>query len=113
MASIKEYTISVPDLKLAQLRAKLENTDFLSDLDEARWQYGSPLPDIKKFHSNWLHSSDWWAHEKRINELPNFETQIDVEGFCAVDMHFVHQKRGVKGAIPLLFAHEWPGSFWK
>jgi hypothetical protein len=46
MPSIKEYTISVPDSKLVQLRAKLENTDFLSDLDEARWQYGSPLPDI-------------------------------------------------------------------
>lgn len=34
MPSIKEYTISVPDSKLVQLRAKLENTDFLSDLDE-------------------------------------------------------------------------------
>ena len=25
-------------------------------------------------------------------------------------MHFIHQKSDVKGAIPLLFVHGWPGS---
>ena len=26
-------------------------------------------------------------------------------------MHFIHQKSDVKGAIPLLFVHGWPGSY--
>jgi pimeloyl-ACP methyl ester carboxylesterase len=46
-----------------------------------------------------------------MNELPMFETQVEVDGFGPVDMHFVHQKSGVKGAIPFLFVHGWPGSF--
>ena len=28
-----------------------------------------------------------------------------------IDMHFLHQKSDVKGAIPLCFVHGWPGSF--
>jgi len=46
-----------------------------------------------------------------MNELPQFETTVNVEGFGDIDMHFLHQKSEVKGAIPLLFVHGWPGSF--
>lgn len=46
-----------------------------------------------------------------MNELPQFMTRVDVKGFPSIDMHFVHQKSGVEGAIPLLFVHGWPGSF--
>lgn len=46
-----------------------------------------------------------------MNSLPQFETQITVDGFGPIDMHFLHQKSDVKGAIPLLFVHGWPGSF--
>lgn len=43
--------------------------------------------------------------------MPNYEVQVDVDGHGPVDMHFVHQKSEVPGAIPLLFIHGWPGSF--
>jgi hypothetical protein len=46
-----------------------------------------------------------------MNKLPNFETRIEVEGFGELDIHFLHQKSEVKGAVPLLFVHGWPGSF--
>jgi hypothetical protein len=46
-----------------------------------------------------------------MNELPNFETTINVDKHGPVDLHFVHQKSDVPGAIPLLFVHGWPGSF--
>jgi len=111
MPPIKEYTISISDSKIVHLKKKLEATDFPTDLEDAGWQYGSPIPDIKKFHSHWLNDFDWRAHERRMNELPNFDTQINVDGFGSMDMHFVHQKSGIEGAIPLLFVHGWPGSF--
>jgi pimeloyl-ACP methyl ester carboxylesterase len=38
-------------------------------------------------------------------------TKISVDGFDPVDMHFLHQKSDISGAIPLLFVHGWPGSF--
>lgn len=38
-------------------------------------------------------------------------TEIDVEGFGTLDMHFVHSKSSQANAAPLLFVHGWPGSF--
>jgi len=32
-------------------------------------------------------------------------TVVEVEGFGELDMHFIHQKSEVEGAIPLLFVH--------
>lgn len=34
-----------------------------------------------------------------------------MDGFEPVNVHFLHQKSDVPGAIPLLFVHGWPGSF--
>lgn len=59
----------------------------------------------------WRTKFDWRAHEQKINELPNFEVEVNVEKHGPVQMHFVHQKSEVPGAIPLLFVHGWPGSF--
>lgn len=46
-----------------------------------------------------------------MNSFPQFETQVTIDGFGPLDMHFLHQKSEVQGAIPLLFVHGWPGSF--
>ena len=67
--------------------------------------------DIKRIVEHWRTKFDWRAHEKKLNELPNFEVQVDIDKHGPVDMHFVHQKSDVSGAIPLLFVHGWPGSF--
>ena len=67
--------------------------------------------DIQRFATYWRDRFDWRAHEKKMNELPNFQTTVTVDGFGEIPMHFVHQKSEVQGAIPLLFVHGWPGSF--
>ncbi len=46
-----------------------------------------------------------------MNSLPQYETQVTVDGFGPIDMHFVHQQSHVEGAVPLLFVHGWPGSW--
>ena len=46
-----------------------------------------------------------------MNELPNYEVQVEIDGFGPVDMHFLHQKSDVEGAIPLCFCHGWRGSY--
>ena len=59
----------------------------------------------------WVEEYDWRAVEKKLNAIPQFKTEIKVEGFDLIDIPFVHQKSDVKGAIPLLFLHGWPGNF--
>ncbi|KAI4092609.1 MAG: hypothetical protein L6R37_007550 [Teloschistes peruensis] len=111
MAPIEPFTISIPDEKLQQLSQKLANTTFPDELNEAGWDHGAPLADIKRLTKYWLESYDWRKAEAKINELPNYKTQIEVDGFGSIDIHFVYQKSPIERAIPLLFSHGWPGSF--
>lgn len=49
---------------------------------------------------------DWRAEEAALNkELPMFTRDITIEGHGALNIHYVHQKSAVEGAIPLLFVH--------
>ena len=62
-------------------------------------------PDIKRLTAHWKNGFDWRQQEAKLNELPQFKTKVTVDGFDDVDMHFIHQKSGTAGAIPLLFVH--------
>lgn len=105
MASIESYIISVPEEQRQRLTQKLEATTFPDELDQAGWDYGAPLADVKRLATYWRESFDWRKQEAKLNELPNFKTAIQVDGFESLDIHFVHQKSDVDGAIPLLFSH--------
>ncbi len=105
MASIKPYTIAVSDTKLQRLAQKLDATDFPDELERAGWDYGAPLADIKRLTRYWRETYDWKKQEAKINELPNFHIDIQVDGFETLDIHFVYQKSDVESAIPLLFCH--------
>lgn len=102
---MEPFTISVPDSDLLTLSQKLSATTFPDELDEAAWDYGVPLADVKRLTQYWKDHYDWRKHEAKINELPNYKIPIHVDGFGALDIHFVHQKSEVGGAIPLLFSH--------
>ncbi|KAI9655326.1 MAG: hypothetical protein M1821_005473 [Bathelium mastoideum] len=101
------YHISVPDEKLQDLKAKLDLTTFPDELDDAGWSYGSPLSDVKRLVDYWKNSFDWRGAEAKLNELPQFTTNVPVDGFDEVNVHFVHQRSNVAEAVPLLFCHGW------
>ena len=105
MASFEPFTISVPEEQRQQLTKKLETTNFPDELDQADWDYGVPLADVKRLATYWREKFDWPKQEAKLNELPNFKTTIQVDGFEPLDIHFVYQKSNVEGAIPLLFSH--------
>ena len=102
---MESYRISVPDSKLATLAQKLSTTSFPDELDGAGWDYGAPLADIKRLTEYWRDSYDWRKQESELNKLPQFHTDIHIDGFETLDIHFVYQKSEVEGAIPLLFSH--------
>jgi len=105
MAGITPFTISIPQSSLDELQQKLSKAVFPDELEDAGWDYGSPLGDMKRLTKYWHEKYDWREHEKKLNELPHFKTKIDVDGFGELDIHFVHQKSKVKKAVPLLFVH--------
>lgn len=107
---MQPYEIFVPDSKLATFAQKLSTTSFPDELDEAGWTYGAPLADIKRLTAYWRDKYDWRKQEAETNKLPQYHTDIHVDGFGTLDIHFVCQKSEVEGAIPLLFSHGCMGS---
>jgi hypothetical protein len=100
------FQINVPDEKLDTLRVKIELATFPDELEDAMWKYGAPLVDIKRLAEKWRTSYDWREHEREINQgLPMFTRDIEVDGFGALNIHYVHKKSDVVDAIPLLFCH--------
>lgn len=100
------YTINVSDEALDGLRNKLAAATFPDELEAPDpWPYGTPLADVKRLAQYWQDGFDWRKAEAKLNELPNFRTQVEVKGFRPIDLHFVHQRSDSKTAIPLLFCH--------
>ncbi|KAK6356742.1 hypothetical protein TWF718_001084 [Orbilia javanica] len=113
MADIRPYKISVPQEKIDLVKQKLELASFPDELEDSSWDLGTPLSEIKRLTKYWKESFDWRAAESHLNEVPQFTTTIEVDGFEPLATHFVHVKCKIPGvnAIPLLFVHGWPGSF--
>lgn len=114
-SEIKPFKIAVPDSALDSLKTKLASATFPADVDFSDdWDYGSPLSDVKRLAKYWAKGFDWRAEEARLNEtLPQFTTDVEVNGFGTLNIHFVHQTSR-PGSIPLLFCHgcEYPSRVW-
>ncbi|KAL8779624.1 MAG: hypothetical protein Q9213_006853 [Squamulea squamosa] len=59
----------------------------------------------------WRNSYNWREEEAGLNRLPQYMTKVHVAGFGDLEMHFVHSISTAANAVPLLFIHDWPGSF--
>ena len=57
-------------------------------------------------HLIYTHRYNWRAEEAALNnELVMFTRDMPIDGYGALNVHYVHQKSIVAGAIPLLFVH--------
>lgn len=100
------FKIHVSDADLNFLKQKLALTRFPDELEDAEWEYGVPLADIKRLVARWKDGFDWRKSEERINaELPQFTRDISVEGHGSLNVHYVHKRSELEGAVPLLFIH--------
>ena len=104
--------------KLEQLKHKLSAATFPDELQGGvGWDYGVPLEEINRLVLHWKNTFDWRKQEEQLNQLSHFQTVIDVseesrDGSLqasppieSLNIHFLHHKSEVKGAIPLLFVH--------
>ena len=104
MASPKPFTINVPQEQIDRLKQKLTLAEFPDELEDSGWDYGCPISDIKRLTKAW-EEYDWRFAEKKLNQFPHYHTDIEVDSFGALDIHFVHQRSEDRDAIPLLFVH--------
>lgn len=102
---VSHYTINITDERLDAIRAKVDAYDWSELPDAGGWSAGVGVEDLKRLVAYWRNSYDWRAVEERLNQLPNFTTDVEGER-----LHFLHVK-GDGSQPPILLLHGWPGSF--
>src|SRR5829696_2392172 len=103
--AIRPFSIEVPQEDLDELRRRITATRWPSkELVDDRSQ-GVQLATIQALARYWAMDYDWRACEARLNELPQFTTEID-----GVEIHFIHVRSPHEDALPLVMTHGWPGS---
>jgi pimeloyl-ACP methyl ester carboxylesterase len=103
--AVTPFRIEVPDAELRDLRERLERTRWPEPEPVDDWSQGVPLAYLQALCDYWAHDYDWRATEARLNELPQFRTEIGGLG-----IHFIHVRSPDPDALPLVLTHGWPGS---
>lgn len=102
---ILPYSINISDERLAAIQAKVAAYDWSQLPDTGGWKSGVGIADLKRLVDYWRDVYDWRTVEHRLNQLPNFTTDIEGE-----QIHFLH-RRGDGSKPPVLLLHGWPGSY--
>ena len=106
--AITPFTIDIPDEDLADLKRRLEETRWPDEIPGSGWDYGSNLAYVKELCGYWRDVYDWRAHERMLNEFPQFKADVD-----GLDIHFIHVKGKGPNPMPLVITHGWPSSFFE
>jgi pimeloyl-ACP methyl ester carboxylesterase len=103
---IRPYRIEIPQPDLDDLLDRLARTRWYDDLSGVEWTRGVPTSYLRGLAEYWRTRFDWRAWEARLNELPQFVTEIDGQ-----PIHFVHVRSPEPDAVPLVLTHGWPSSY--
>jgi epoxide hydrolase len=117
-AEIREFRIDIPQADLDDLADRLARTRWANELPpESRegrdqtglvppgWEYGVPLDYVKELVEYWRTGYDWRVWEAKLNEYPQFTTEIDEQ-----NIHFLHVHSAEPDATPLILTHGWPNT---
>ncbi len=102
---MRPFRIEIPQADLDDLHRRLEAARWPTELPGVGWERGTPLDYLKELAEYWRSSYDWRAAEAKLNEFPQFITEID-----GTDVHFLHVRSPEADATPVIITHGWPGS---
>lgn len=90
---IQPYKISIPDESLKDVQQRLALARLPTQLEsdeEDLWNCGTPVKDVQRLVEYWKNGFDWRKAEAKLNELPQYQTQVQVDGFGNLDIHCEH-----------------------
>ncbi len=102
---IRPFHVSVPEAQLAELRRRINATQWPERETVTDQSQGVQLATIQKLARYWATDYDWRKVEAKLQALPQFITEID-----GLDIHFIHVRSKHESALPLIVTHGWPGS---
>jgi pimeloyl-ACP methyl ester carboxylesterase len=111
--SVTPFQIAVPDADLDDLRAAIARTRWPDQVEDAGWDYGTPLGFLQELVEYWADEFDWRRREQVLNSLPQFRTSVDAPGFEQFGLHFVHQPGVGPAPLPIVLSHGWPSTHYE
>jgi pimeloyl-ACP methyl ester carboxylesterase len=103
--AIRPFRAEFSEEQIGDLRRRIAATRWPSKELVGDRSQGVQLTAVEALARYWLDQYDFGRVEARLNELPQFVTEID-----GVDIHFVHVTSSHENALPLIMTHGWPGS---
>lgn len=105
VSAVEPFRLAIPQAELDDLHERLDRTRWPPDPPGAGWSAGVPTDHLRELVRHWRHGYDWRAAERRLNEWPQFTTELD-----GTTVHFAHLRAADPDALPVLMIHGWPGS---
>jgi pimeloyl-ACP methyl ester carboxylesterase len=104
-AEIRPFHVEIPQADLDDLKERLARARWPEELPGVGWGHGIPVPYLRELAEYWTDGYDWREWEAKLNEYPQFITEIDGH-----NIHFLHVHSAEPDALPLILTHGWPGS---
>lgn len=114
MSVPKPFTINVSPETLDWVTDRVKTARIIPDVQHPKgkeWDDGIPTSTMQELVDYWRDEFDWRKVEERLNSTFKMFTVDIEEGGETLNVHFVHHKSTREGAIPLIYAHGWPGNF--
>lgn len=99
------FTVDIPQQEIDDLRRRLRDTRFPQVAPNTDFARGTSGEYLRELVAHWADGFDWAEQQRRLNELPQFTT--DVDGRV---LHHLHVTSARPEAVPLLLLHGWPDS---
>ena len=103
--AIRPFKVHVPEAELTELRKRVQATKWPERETVPDASQGVQLATVQALARYWATEYDWRKIETKLNDLPQFITEID-----GLDIHFIHVRSKHENALPLIVTHGWPGS---
>jgi pimeloyl-ACP methyl ester carboxylesterase len=103
--AIRPFRVEFPEAEITELRRRILATRWPDRETVDDDSQGVPLAMLQQLARYWATDYDWRACEVKLNDLPQFITEID-----GLDIHFIHVRSQHEDALPIVVTHGWPGS---
>jgi len=105
LGQIRPFVIEVAQSEIDELKRRAKATRWPPKETVGDRTQGVQLAKLQPLVEYWAALYDWRKVERRLNDLPQFITEID-----GLDIQFAHIRSPHSDAMPLLMTHGWPGS---
>src|SRR6202022_1129000 len=105
MKQLQPFKIEVPQNVLDDLNARLKQTRWTDEPENAGWNYGTNPAYLRELEKYWQNSYNCGREEGMVNNFPQFKATIE-----GIGIHFIYVKGKGPNPKPLILTHEWPDS---